>query len=213
MKNLKGFTLLELVVVIGIMGIMIGATIFRISAPSNANQLEQAANIFQTAVIEARDKARSPKPSGTIDEETDVFGYGIKFDTTNNKQFILFKDVYDPEHPEFQNYWKDPDDTDIDDEELKTYFFSDSKIENVILSGYSVTLTTGPTINLCCDHSLTFSSTENSFSDKISCGDSTDGVYSDNNIIDYFSFVLLYEGTGDTKEIRVDYDSLEVSII
>jgi prepilin-type N-terminal cleavage/methylation domain-containing protein len=131
--NKKGYTIIELMVVITIIGILAGATVSRLSVSQQSNNLDQTSALITAALVEAKQKRRAPVSSGSITEKINAYGYGVHFDVDNN-EFFVFKDIVDSINPENQGKWVDPLTTDNDDEVITRYKFSDYGINNYKIS-------------------------------------------------------------------------------
>jgi len=207
MKNLKGITLIELVVVIAIIGILLGVTMSRMVGTSHENELEMAANLVQSTLGQAREMARSPKPSGSISDNWDINGYGVVFNIFDSKtRFSIFSDAIDSNNPGHQNRWINPNNTLIDDKIIKTYDFLESQIKNVEMIKYKINGVECVPSNIMCglDSSIFFSYSENPQQEKV--------YFQGLNTYNYVS-VILKNKSGKEKEVRVNFSSGIIEII
>lgn len=202
MKARRGITLIEVIVVISIIGILLGATAFRMAGTSQANDLEMATNLVQSALNQAREMARSPRPSGDINSDWDVNGYGVVFDYNGKNKFSVFSDIVDKNNPENQNIWINPQDTNIDDKILRTYDFHENHIKGVEIEKYIID---GTDIysGLPGPQSFVFLYSEKPQEEK---------VYFNGNVYVSVSVILKNE-SGDRREIRVNFKSGIIEVI
>lgn len=85
----NGFTLLELIMSIGILGILIGATISNFHDGARNQAVRQAANLTASLLRQAQ----SQTLSGIVSNGTfPAGGYGVRFDSTSAGALIFFAD-------------------------------------------------------------------------------------------------------------------------
>jgi prepilin-type N-terminal cleavage/methylation domain-containing protein len=197
--NKKGYTLIELMVVIAIVGILAGATVFRMVDTSQANELGMAANLIQSILNQTREMARSPKPSGDINSEWDINGYGVAFNYDGNNKFIVFADVIDKVNPENQNKWVDPQATSNDDRVINAYDFSENQIESVEIEKYVLDGTDHNSLN---PQSIVFLYSEKPQGEK---------AYFEGSSYDYVSIILKHK-SGNRKEIKVNFKTGKIEV-
>ena len=124
LRSNTGFTYIELVAVIAILTVLLGVAIIA-TRQIRSNDLDMAAELVQSALVEAREKAQAPRPSTQLDEPSDVNGYGVRFRPDGDeKQFQVFKDRIDVAG--VPNEWDS-----TTDEIITTYKFADNNIVNV----------------------------------------------------------------------------------
>jgi len=181
-------------VVIAIVGILASATLLRLVGTSQANELEMAANILQSALNQAHEMSRSPKPSGDISSVWDINGYGVVFNYGGNNKFIVFADVVDKDSPENQNKWVDPQVTSNDDIIINAYDFSESQIESVEIEKYVLD---DIVHNYSVSQSIVFLYSEKPQGEK---------VYFEGSSYNYVSIILKHK-SGDRKEIKINFKS------
>jgi prepilin-type N-terminal cleavage/methylation domain-containing protein len=143
MKTKKGFTLIELLVVIAIIGILAGYTVLRFNDNRYDVELESAANMLKSSLVQARDTARAPKTTGTINDNSTLNGYGVSLPNLNteNPTFKVFRDAIDTATLANQNKWVTPTSTlpdTLDDISITDYDLAKDDIRNIILLSYSV---------------------------------------------------------------------------
>ncbi len=136
----NGFSLVETLVVIAIIGILSGVVILRIVSPKHDVDLESAGNIIQSTVIRARDLARAPQQGGVITDILTTNGYGILFPAvgTTDISSIVFRDLIDVSAPTNQNKWVDPTTTTVDDVNVSTTWLKDSDVKNIRVLKYII---------------------------------------------------------------------------
>ncbi|NTU69617.1 prepilin-type N-terminal cleavage/methylation domain-containing protein [bacterium] len=143
MKRNKGVTLIELLVVIAIIALLAGLTILRIATPKYSVELDSAANMLKSSLVQARDVARSPKATGTISDANTLNGYGVVLPSINteNPTFKVYRDAIDTTTPVNQNKWVLPSSTSpdaLDDTSITDYDPLGGDIRNIILLSYSI---------------------------------------------------------------------------
>lgn len=187
-----------MIVVIAIIAILAGVTMVRLVPTKRTNELEGAANLVQSAVVEAREKAYSPKPSVLVDQPSDIYGYGVKLklDSGANQEFSLFKDKVNTGTPSNQGKWS------AEDEILTTYKFLDSNISNVIFKKF---IKDGIDDTNLGDRSIVFQTSELTSTRKIYF----DGVSSFSTV----SIVLQNaQDISQTKRVTINFKSGEAKV-
>ena len=198
MDKQAGIGYIEMIVVIAIIAILAGVTMVRLVPTKRTNELEGAANLVQSAVVEAREKAYSPKPSVLVDQPSDIYGYGVKLklDSGANQEFSLFKDKVNTGTPSNQGKWS------AEDEILTTYKFLDSNISNVIFKKF---IKDGIDDTNLGDRSIVFQTSELTSTRKIYF----DGVSSFSTV----SIVLQNaQDISQTKRVTINFKSGEAKV-
>jgi prepilin-type N-terminal cleavage/methylation domain-containing protein len=131
----SGFTLVELMVTVTIMLIMTGTVIFNYGQFNESSVMNQVAYDLSLTIRQAQVYGVAAKQgTGSLSDSIDIntidsanfkSAYGVHFDTTDNKQFILFIDVDD------SGTYNDSA------EQLQTYSFQRGiKIEEICVTGH-----------------------------------------------------------------------------
>jgi len=89
-KNLKGFTLLELIVVIAIIGIMTSVGLVSLVPAKKQIALKTAQNEVTSAIKLAQSYALQGK---SIQGVSDICGYGFEFTDRSNYRIFYYKAV------------------------------------------------------------------------------------------------------------------------
>lgn len=188
-------------VVIALVGILATVTVSRMVGTSQANELEMAANLVQSSLMQAREMARSPKPSGDISSDWDINGYGVVFNYDGNDKFSVFSDIIDKDSPVNQNKWVDPQVTNNDDKIINTYDFSDNRIEKVEVKKYVLD---GVDNNSLDPRSIVFLYSEKPQEEK--------AFFEGSSSYDYVSVILTHK-SGGQKEIKINFNTGKVEVI
>lgn len=111
MKTKKGFSLVEVLVVIAIISVLAGYTIMRLVDNRYDVELASAGNIIQSTIVKTRDMARSPQQEGDISDDLVVNGYGIQLPLVGatNITLPIFRDTVDKIVPENENIFSSED--------------------------------------------------------------------------------------------------------
>ena len=86
LKKIKGFTLIEVIIVISILGIMVIAIIPSYRAYNKRNQLRESAQLVRSAIVEAQNNALAPKPPPNTDSD---WRYGAKY--KDSRTFVVYQ--------------------------------------------------------------------------------------------------------------------------
>jgi len=106
-KYKGGMTLVELLVVLGIIAIMFGITIFDYSSFKSAVSLNNLANDVSLSIRKAQSYSIGARGiSGNFNNR-----YGVNFSTDNNESFAIFTDVNN--NKDYDNYSNECNDNDI----------------------------------------------------------------------------------------------------
>ena len=201
----RGFSFIEAVVIVAIIAILFGVAMVRLVPTQRKNELEMAANLVQSALVEAREKSQAPKPSNPDPSvASDVNGYGVKFNlsSTTNKEFSLFLDKVDTSSSN-QNKWVDPSLTSpdtVDDVIITTYKFTDNNINNVIVSDI---LKDGTTSDFTTDSNIVFKYSE--FPSQLA-------IYYKGASLNTLTIVLKNNADNSQKNVTVNFKSGEIRI-
>ena len=86
LKKIKGFTLIEAIIVISILGIMVIAIIPSYQAYNKRNQLRESAHLVRSAIVEAQNNALAPKSPPNTDSN---WRYGAKY--KDSRTFVVYQ--------------------------------------------------------------------------------------------------------------------------
>jgi prepilin-type N-terminal cleavage/methylation domain-containing protein len=139
-KYTKGFTLIELIVVIAIIAVLASLSLAFFTQSQRTMALRSASEIVQASLVKARELARSPKPSGDITSDFDINGYGIFFSVCDCTRTTVFQDALDLNHPEYMYKWVDPyaHSEDVDDALIHDFNLPDVNITQAGIHGYAL---------------------------------------------------------------------------
>ncbi|PIP30682.1 hypothetical protein COZ22_02770 [bacterium (Candidatus Howlettbacteria) CG_4_10_14_3_um_filter_37_10] len=112
----KRLTLIELIIVVGIIGILSGVAVIRWGNIKKDMDLELAAELVQSEIVKARENSLVPKPGTALSAATDVNGYGFMIegliDTSKQRwHYSHFVDKVNAVTPANQNRFTSADDT------------------------------------------------------------------------------------------------------
>ncbi|KKQ94936.1 MAG: Pilin [candidate division CPR2 bacterium GW2011_GWC1_39_9] len=113
----KGLTLIELIIVVGIIGILSGIAVIRWGNIKKDTDLELAAELVQSEIVKARENSLAPKPSTALSAATDVNGYGFMIEGLDSLPgykrwyYSHFVDKVGTVLPANQDRFSSPDDT------------------------------------------------------------------------------------------------------
>lgn len=201
----RGSTYIEIIAVVAIIAILLGVAVMSTRQRPDT-ELDNAAELVQSALVEAREKARAPKPSTPLNVASDVNGYGVRFKPNGDpKTFITFEDKIDSTTPANQNKWVDPNSTSpdtLDDKIISTYKFTDNNIPHVSVSNISKSDGSNNLVNI--DDSIVFKTSEIPSERLI--------YFNGNSSYDWVAVILTSNESSGTRKVIVDFNSGEVKI-
>lgn len=123
----KGFSFVETLVVIAVIGLLASVTFVRLSSMKNNTNLWSAAESLQQALNDIKEKAGNPNYSGNPSQTMDVNGYGLYF--SGPTSFFTYQDAKDSAHPEYERRWV----PETNDTVVASYNFDDMGISSIAI--------------------------------------------------------------------------------